>query len=169
MLPILLASVVVCCGTRSSPTRACCVRVRACVRVRVCVRVARVRAAGCVSTVSAAPSQVRQVRPLLRRMERRWGVAPDGSTLEYAISLLCQGQRQAQARPLLARLETGGILDGDAVSSVSRQAEAVSARQSPAVNWAGSRALHANANGGGAEFLRGGQLLSLGSRRAVRM
>jgi hypothetical protein len=103
--------------------------------------------------VSAAPSQVRQVRPLLRRMERRWGVAPDGSTLEYAISLLCQGQRQAQARPLLARLETGGILDGDAVSSVSRQVEAVSARQSPAVNWAGSRALHANANGGGsAEF-----------------
>ena len=46
---------------------------------------------------------VGEVQPMLARM-RAGGVVPDGSTLEYSATLLCQGLRVDEARPLLATL-----------------------------------------------------------------
>ena len=58
---------------------------------------------------------VAEVAPLLARM-RAANVEPDGSTLEYAATLLCQGLRVDEAKPLLQPLEAGG--DALAVAAV---------------------------------------------------
>ena len=57
---------------------------------------------------------VAQVQPMLARM-RASAVSPDGSTLEYAATLLCQGLRIDEARPLVAALAE----DSDHVATAS--------------------------------------------------
>jgi pentatricopeptide repeat protein len=57
---------------------------------------------------------VAQVQPMLARMLAS-AVSPDGSTLEYAATLLCQGLRIDEARPLVAALAK----DSDHVATAS--------------------------------------------------
>eukprot|EP00913_Durusdinium_trenchii_P032525 g30450.t1 len=52
---------------------------------------------------------------LLQQMENDWGVAPDATSSEYLVALLCQGFRVAAARRLLKRIKLSeGAPDGEA-------------------------------------------------------
>ena len=66
---------------------------------------------------------VAQVQPMLARM-RASAVSPDGSTLEYAATLLCQGLRIDEARPLVAALaeDTDHVATASARLGLSRAA-----------------------------------------------
>jgi len=50
---------------------------------------------------------------LLRQMEEEWDVAPDATSSEYLVALLCQGFQVKAARSLLKRITTGESASND--------------------------------------------------------
>eukprot|EP00435_Cladocopium_sp_Y103_P062025 s1576_g23.t1 len=53
----------------------------------------------------------------LAQMEEEWGLAPDATSSEYLVALLCQGFQVKTARTLLKRIAAGGTADGEAFAT----------------------------------------------------